>query len=212
MLENIATCFVFGASGHGKVVVDAIHSMGHCVSVLVDDDPAKVSNPFFGIDVVSFRELVTMQVGTGVVAIGDNGIRKKVVKRLQDASFSFRQVIHARACVADSVAIGDGTVIFAGAVLNSDARIGNHVIVNTSSSVDHDCCIGDFTHVAPGVRLCGGVSVGEAVLIGAGSVVLPGITIGAGALIGAGSVVTRDIPENGRVAGNPAKQITGKNS
>jgi putative colanic acid biosynthesis acetyltransferase WcaF len=35
--------------------------------------------------------------------------------------------------------------------------------------------------------------------------VLPGITIGARAIVGACAVVTRDVPENGRVAGNPAR-------
>jgi acetyltransferase-like isoleucine patch superfamily enzyme len=41
--------------------------------------------------------------------------------------------------------------------------------------------------------------------VGGGAVVLPGIRIGRMALVGAGAVVTKDVPERGIVAGNPAR-------
>lgn len=43
--------------------------------------------------------------------------------------------------------------------------------------------------------------------IGAGAMVLPGVTVGENAIVGAGSVVTKDVPDNGVVAGVPAKLI-----
>lgn len=43
--------------------------------------------------------------------------------------------------------------------------------------------------------------------IGAGAILLPGVTVGENAIVGAGSVVTRDVPDNGIVAGVPAKII-----
>ena len=41
--------------------------------------------------------------------------------------------------------------------------------------------------------------------IGIGAIVLKGVRVGRGARIAAGSVVTRDVPEGGTVAGNPAR-------
>ena len=43
--------------------------------------------------------------------------------------------------------------------------------------------------------------------IGSGAVILCGITIGKKALIGAGAVVTHDVPDNGIVAGVPARLV-----
>jgi acetyltransferase-like isoleucine patch superfamily enzyme len=87
------------------------------------------------------------------------------------------------------------------------AKIGNGVICNTSSVVEHECFLGNFSHLAPGAILCGNVQVGENSFIGAGSVVRPGIRIGRNVIIGAGSVVVKDIPDFGKVAGNPARHF-----
>jgi acetyltransferase-like isoleucine patch superfamily enzyme len=46
--------------------------------------------------------------------------------------------------------------------------------------------------------------------IGSNATVLGGLVIGARATVGAGSVVTRSVPDGAVVAGNPARQVTGK--
>jgi acetyltransferase-like isoleucine patch superfamily enzyme len=55
--------------------------------------------------------------------------------------------------------------------------------------------------------LCVNVSVGENSFIGAKSVIKENISIGNNVTVGAGSVVIRDIPDNVKVAGNPARII-----
>lgn len=199
--------FVYGASGHGKVVVDAIHAAGDIVAFLVDDNADKIGCPYYNIDVLSSAALAAQRTSAdfGVVAIGNNATRQRIARMLVGMALPFGVVVHPHACVAASASLGCGTAIFAGAVINSDASIGEHAIINTLASVDHDCSIGDFSHIAPGVRLCGGVVVGESVLMGVGSVVVPGVSIGSGAIVGAGAVVTRDVPAGATVAGNPAR-------
>ena len=49
------------------------------------------------------------------------------------------------------------------------------------------------------------VSIGDGCWIGACSIILPGVCIGKGCIIGAGAVVTKDVPDNMRAVGIPAK-------
>ena len=200
---------LYGASGHGKVVADALYCDRQTVACFIDDDKLKTGHEFFGHSVIGFGEIGQFLASSCkvIVAIGDNQIRETLAVKLHGVGAAFGVVVHPRTVIAENTRIGSGTVLFAGVVINSDSRIGEHVIVNTSASVDHDCSVGDFSHIAPGVRLCGGVTIGRNVLVGAGSTVLPGINIGNGSVIGAGSVVIRDVPENSKMAGNPAREL-----
>lgn len=53
----------------------------------------------------------------------------------------------------------------------------------------------------------GAIEIGPGAWLGTGALVLDGIGIGSGAVIGAGSVVTKNVQENGVVAGVPAKLL-----
>ena len=55
------------------------------------------------------------------------------------------------------------------------------------------------------------VVIGDDVWIGGNVILLPGVVIGNHSIIGAGSIVTKDVPEYGIVAGNPAKIIRYRN-
>jgi len=202
--------WVFGAGGHAKVVIDCAKSAGAQLLGLFDDDPALAGLDIGGLRVLGGRaEVARLLPGHPdagfVIAIGRNDLRAQIAATLSGAAAP--ALVHARATVENSVTLGLGTVVFAGAVINADARIGEHVIVNTCSCIDHDCVVGDFVHVAPGARICGGVEVGAGSLVGAGCVIVPGIKVGAGCVLGAGAVVLDDIPAGTRVAGNPARPL-----
>jgi sugar O-acyltransferase (sialic acid O-acetyltransferase NeuD family) len=202
--------FVFGASGHAKVVIDALERTGLArVTFVCDDAKPKRGTRFMGYPVGDREDLLARrgETSVGVVGIGDNAARVEVARWLVEQGCALISVVHPSASVGREVEIGEGTVVMAGCVINSGASLGRNVILNTGASVDHDCTVGDGVHIAPGARLCGGVSVGAGALIGAGTTIIPGVRVGAGALIGAGSTVLKDVPDGARAGGNPCRLL-----
>lgn len=190
--------YLYGASGHAKVIIDILNASGHSVEGLVDDDDSV--NELLGYPV--FHNETTLS--PVIISIGNNKIRKNISEKLVAC---FGVAIHPGAIVSDSVTIGNGSVVMQGAIIQSCSAIGEHCIVNTAVSVDHECIIGNYVHLSPHSTLCGNVKIGEGAWIGAGSVILPGVNIGCWSVIGAGSVVSKDIPDRVLAVGNRCKVI-----
>ncbi len=198
--------YVFGAGGHAKVVLSTMLAAGFSVDGIFDDDPQKQNTELFGIRIVGpIARVADMKPAQGVLAFGDNKLRREFARRLRE--WKWLSVVHPNAYVHPSVFVGPGTVVFAGAVIQPATFIGEHVIINTGATVDHDCVIGDFVHIAPGAHLGGNVQVEEGALVGIGAVVLPGVKIGAWAIVGAGAVVRKNVPPAAVVAGVPARPL-----
>lgn len=203
---------VFGAGGHAKVVIDIIEQQAdYEIAGLLDDDPRHRGSRFFGYPVLGTRADLPALFSAGlhhaIVTIGDNASRAAVAALLHRDGWQFASAVHPRASVGRGVKIGPGSVVMAGCVVNADACIGAQVIVNTGATVDHDCRIEDAVHIAPGCHLCGGVSVGQGSLLGAGSTVTPGVRIGSRVIVRAGSTVLRDVADEARVSGVPARPL-----
>ncbi len=194
---------VYGASGHGKVIIEILESISTPHIEIWDDAAATpiwqypVRRPLPAGEPVSDKM---------VISIGVNATRKKVAERLAGI-VSFGTAIHTSTCVSKRATIGEGTVIMAGAVVNADTQIGKHCIINTCASIDHDCVLGDYVHVSPNATLSGDVQVGEGSHIGAGAATIQGVRIGKWCTIGAGAVIIKDIPDYATAVGNPARII-----
>ncbi|PKO98523.1 MAG: acetyltransferase [Bacteroidetes bacterium HGW-Bacteroidetes-8] len=196
--------FLFGASGHSKVIIDSLTASGISIGGLFDDNPdikRLLEYPVFGAfnkDILGDDSLI--------ISVGVNNIRKKIVEKLPH-NLKYGRAIHPSSIMSNYASIGVGTVIMQGSVIQSCVNIGKHCIINTSATVDHDCQIEDYVHISPNATLCGGVSVGEGTQVGAGAVIIPGIKIGKWSLVAAGAVVIKDVPDNVLVLGNPARVV-----
>lgn len=218
----MANIYLFGASGHGKVIKDTLNANGVKVEAFIDDNP--------NVNECGGRPVLHSAEGCSpvIVSIGVNRVRKMIVERLEaswvrgersevkgeeDAltpnpkSLTFATAIHPSAVVSPSAKIGEGTVVMAGAVINADAVIGKHCIVNTGATIDHECVIGDYCHIAPGVSISGDTRIGEGTWVGVGSCVIQCLNIGKNCFIGAGSVVVKDLPDGVVAYGNPCRII-----
>lgn len=124
--------------------------------------------------------------------------------------------------------IGSNCIIGKGAYIDKGVKIGNNVKIGNSASLFDGLIVEDGVQIAPHVCFTNDKApravnpdgtlksekdwtisrtlVKYGASIGSKSVVLP-VTIGSWALVGAGSVVTKDVPDYGLVAGNPARLI-----
>lgn len=194
--------YIYGAGGHGKVVLDAMQVAQIDCAGFVD---VKEIATWMGLNVYQLSELNLQAEVCLHFAIGNCKTREALAAGFMKAKFF--SLNHPTAIIAKTAQIGSGTFIAALSIIAPDAQVGDHCIVNHAAVVDHDCMVGDYTHIAPHSSLGGNVKVGRGVLIGAGAVVLPGITIANYAVIGAGAVVTKDVAAGVTVIGNPAKPI-----
>ena len=199
------TVVIVGWGGHAKVVYDLFLACGETIAGFIDRCP--ISDPsvkYLGTDDV-WPDLISQGMRRAHVAIGNNEVRAKLCKDLQNLGVEIVTAVHPSAYVSASSELEAGVVVMAGAIIQPWSQVGAFSIINTRATIDHDAKIGCGVHIGPGVTLAGSVVIGDLSFIGAGSTIIPGIKIGSRTIIGAGSCVVRSIPDDVIAYGVPAK-------
>jgi sugar O-acyltransferase (sialic acid O-acetyltransferase NeuD family) len=196
--------FLYGASGHAKVICEILESQHRAPYGLIDDNPLVTTLLEYPVyNTPQQASLVTDD--QFIISIGSNRIRKAIAAKLHGVKFT--NAIHAAAVISPRSAVGEGTVVMSNVSVNVHSKIGRHVILNTNCSIDHDCVVEDFVHISPNAALAGNVQVGEGTQIGIGACVMQNIRIGNWVIVGAGAVIIRDVPDYAVVVGNPGRVI-----
>lgn len=195
--------YLYGGSGHCKVIIDALKKSREFLIKGIFDDYPKFET-IFDIPVFKTESLDFFIDKQIIISIGDNKIRKKIAEKIKTI---YVKVVHPNAVIALDTEIKEGTVVMAGVIINASVKIGRHCILNTGAVIEHDCEVDDFVHISPNVSLGGNVIVGEGSHIGIGASVIQGITIGKWATVGAGCVIIHDVPDYSVVVGNPGRII-----
>jgi sugar O-acyltransferase (sialic acid O-acetyltransferase NeuD family) len=195
--------YLFGASGHCKVIIDIIlKSNIEVIEYIIDDNPTKGEiNTIPILKTPNHDYFIDKSL---IISIGNNEIRKKIANRFLS---NYLIAIHPKSTLGINVSVNEGTVIMAGAIINSDVIIGKHCIINTNAVVEHDCYLENFVHISPSASLAGNVFVGEGTHVGIGAVIIQGVKIGKWVTIGAGAVILHDVPDFAVIVGNPGKII-----
>ena len=205
---------VVGASGHAKLIIDILELNGQTQIVGLVDSFRPIGYSMMNYTVLGTEEDLPSLVESHwidgvVVAIGDNFVRFRMVKRIQALcpELTFVSVVHPHAVIARSVVIGVGSVVMAGACVNAGAKIGQHCIVNKKASLAHDAVLEDFASLAPGVTTGGNCRIGQFTAVGIGATLIHGVSVGAHSVIGAGALVLQPVHSHTVAYGSPARVI-----
>jgi len=204
---------IVGGGGHAKVVIDMLLASSVEIIGVTDSNPVKTGTVVLRIPVIGTDEVILQYkpeqilLCNGLGSVGLPRVRTEIFIYFKKLGYSFITIQHPSAIVASDVVLGEGVQIMAGVIIQPGCMIGLNSIINTGTSVDHDCCVGSHAHLAPGVTLSGGVKTGDGVHIGTGAVLIQGVHIGENSLVGAGAVVLKNVAENVKVIGVPAREV-----
>lgn len=201
---------IWGAGGHGKVVLEVARSLGRFERILfLDHDIAKRDQPFCGCEVIGGPERLPEFAGVSfVIAVGDNRARARCFNLARQSGLAPTPLVYSTAVIAPSVSIGAGTVVMPGVIINPGTVIGENCIVNSAAVVEHDCRVGAHSHISSRAIVGATVTIQPFAFIGMGAAVLSGATVGQAAIVAAGAVVlASEVPPHTLVAGNPARAV-----
>lgn len=209
-MKNIV---IIGAGGVGRevsLIIQQINELEQAWNLLgfIDDNTdnwGKVINGYSvigGIDSLEFLSNDTYIV----IAIANYKVKKNIVNKINN-KFKFATIVHPKVWIHDYMTVGEGTIIYEGAILTANIEIGNHVIISPKCGVGHDSIIKDYVSLLWNVNVSGNDLIEEGVMMGSGSTVIQGKKIGKGSIIGAGAVVVNDIESFSTAVGVPAKVI-----
>ena len=209
-MKNIV---IIGAGGVGRevsLIIQQINELEQTWNLLgfIDDNTdnwGKVINGYSvigGIDSLEFLSNDTYIV----IAIANYKVKKNIVNKTNN-KFKFATIVHPKVWIHDYMTVGEGTIIYEGAILTANIEIGNHVIISPKCGVGHDSIIKDYVSLLWNVNVSGNDLIEEGVMMGSGSTVIQGKKIGKGSIIGAGAVVVNDIESFSTAVGVPAKVI-----
>ena len=154
--KNRQRCVIVGCGGHGRVVYDILVNAGEVDVVgFLDSNVEMHGRRIDGLEVLGHPDEIDrvrddLDVDCGIVAIGDNGVRREFADRLEASGLTPINAIHPSANLASNVTLGRNTVVAAGAPVCAHCQIGDSVIPNTGCIIDHESLIGTPPHICPG--------------------------------------------------------------
>ena len=155
-------------------------------------------------------------IGSNVILrnslIGDNVhildrcvIGKKGFGFFPNKNINYRYPQIGAVIIEDNVEIGCGATIDRGSLSNT--IIGKNTYLDNQVHIAHNVKIGENCIIAGQVGFAGSSTIGNNVMIGGQAGISGHLKIGNNVQIGGGSGVIKDIPDNTKVMGYPAKNI-----
>ena len=190
---------IFGNGSHARIIEAEINKLKNYILIAKVTDDKDIINSDRKIDSNTY----------GVVAIGSNYIREKIVKNITSImpSLKWTSIISKDAIVADETKIGEGTTVISGSIINIGTVIGKHCSINTGSIIEHDNFFEDFSSTGPGAITGGNVSIGKRTFLGIGCSIKNNIKIGSDCVIGGQSFVNKNCNNHELLFGVPAKKV-----
>lgn len=212
---------IAGASGAGLKVVQVIHDLidsginDFSIIGFVDDNKAIINSEFFSYPILGTPEMLLgkkVEIDTeediGIVCpVGNPFARKKMIDRLSTHYKHFPNVIHPSAQISKNAVLGQGNLFSQNIVIQPGAKIGNFNTFNIASIMGPLSEVKDYCTINANVMIASESKVNSFTYIGMGANIIQRVTIGEHCTIAGNSFVTRNLPDNTKVIGIPAKRM-----
>lgn len=144
-----------------------------------------------------------------VCALANTAVRERIIDTLP-GNAHVATLIDPNAIIHRTAQIGEGSMVFAGAMVGIEAKVGKQCVVLYNAAVNHDVEVGDYTTVYPNATISGRCHVGKYCEIGTGASIIQHVSICDNAKIGVGAAVFTSIKNPGTTVGNPAVTMGAK--
>lgn len=206
---------IFGAGGFSKDVhflIDCINAERPTYKLVgfLDDNteqPSLINGvPYLGTR--SYLEGISSPVALVLALSHKEAVRSLVDQSRGNGHILFPNIIHP-SCIIDHafLNIGRGNIFNAGCLLSRNIHVGDFNIFNNHVSVGHDVSIGSFNLFGPRTQISGGVHIGNNNFFGLNASVLQYKQIGNNNMIGACTFVAKNLKDDRKVFGIPAKNM-----
>lgn len=167
-MNNTKKIIILGAGGYAKTVADILQQNKTYNQICFLDDTKTGANILGKCsDYIKFKNENTDMYP----AFGNNEIRAKWFKTLQQENINIPTIIHNSAYISPTVTIEQGTVVLPKATINTNCTVKQGCIVNCGAIIDHDCVLEEFVHVCIGAMIKAENKIPKGTKIEAGQIV-----------------------------------------
>lgn len=162
------------------------------------DGKYKQEDVFDGLPVVAFEDLeknypnneYSVLIGLGYNHM--NNIRKQKFEEVKNKGYEIESFVHPQVIRNSTIEMGEGNIIFEGAILGYEVKMGNGNIIWNGVNISHESIIGDFNHFSAGTTLGGKTTVKNNCFFGMSSILRGNRIIEDYTLVGAGCYINNN--------------------
>ena len=206
---------IIGASGLGneiKDLIDSINRVSHSWNIIGFYDDARKKNEII-IDNLKclgcINDLKKIKEELSVVfAIANRRDVQNIYNSLKsNNNILYPNIIDPTVIIRSRNSMGKGNVIALNSHFSCDIEIGDFNFFNGLVGIGHDVEIESFNCFMPRVQISGNVSIGNSNFFGMNSSVVQGKQVGDNNIINAYSLLTKNIKNERKYFGIPARRI-----
>lgn len=188
---------IYGSGGMGRETLETALLINRWEEIVFIDDTVE-AGIYKGVRRMKYSEFRTLFLVDGaelMIALGEPEYKISLYNKIKEDGYPLTNIIHPNAVIANSVSLGVGVNIRAGAVISTDVSIGNNVTIMEHVYIGHDSVLADNIQVSSNVSVGGHVKIGSGVFIGSNVCIKENLSVGEGSIIGIGSVVRKNVSE-----------------